>query len=244
MRRKSARQGRQHWLTVRTLRNGSPVHVALLFLPEFGAAVVTATLFRTRLTPVLAMSGLGMLTSAAALLTALATGASGRAAAGSALIGLGVGAAVSPALFLAGFSLRSDQIQRVFALTELLRGMTAFLAAAALYTLGGGRLPTPDLDAWTGSEPAWESPPLLARPRRPAASAPNVARDRPRSPERQHDHPSAAGLPARSRMAARHPHPLKEGRRSSLRGRCDSANPAAIGRQGQRAGCVLADGWQ
>jgi MFS family permease len=213
-------------LVLTALRNNDPVHVALLFLPEFGAAVVTAALFgalfRTRFTPVLAMSGLGMLTAAAAVLTALATGASGLVAAGSALIGLGVGASVSPALFLAGFSLRSAQIQRVFALIELLRGVTAFLvapillylataisssmiaglhaaiwiclgiaaaggvAAVALYTLGGGRLPTPDLDAWTSGEPAWESPPLLARLRRPPAPAPDAARDRVRSPERQH----------------------------------------------------------
>jgi MFS family permease len=213
-------------LTLTALRNASPVHVALLFLPEFGAAVLTAALFgalfRTRFTPVLAMSGLGMLTAAAAVLTALATGASGVVAAGSALIGLGVGASVSPALFLAGFSLRSAQIQRVFALIELLRGVTAFLvapillylatvigssmtaglhaaiwiclgiaaaggvAAVALYTLGGSRLPTPDLDAWTSGEPAWESPPLLARLRRPPAPTPDAARDRARSPERQH----------------------------------------------------------
>ena len=126
-------------LVLTALRNDSPVHAALLFLPEFGAAVVTAALFgalfRTRFTPVLAMSGLGMLTAAAALLTALAAGASGLVAAASALIGLGVGASVSPALFLAGFSLRSAQIQRVFALIELLRGVTAFLVAPILVYL-------------------------------------------------------------------------------------------------------------
>ena len=215
-------------LVLTALRNSSPVHVALLFLPEFGAAVVTAALFgalfRTRFTPVLAMSGLAMLTAAAALLTALATGASGLVAAGSALIGLGVGASVSPALFLAGFSLRSAQIQRVFALIELLRGVTAFLVAPILLYLAtaisssataglhaaiwiclgiaAGRrrgrggpvhpgqrpLPAPDLDAWTSGEPAWESPPLLARLRRrpgPAAdAAPDAARDRDRSPQR------------------------------------------------------------
>lgn len=55
----------------------------------------------------------------------------------------------------------------------------------ALYVLVGGRLPTPDLDAWTSGEPAWESPPLLARLRRPPAPAPDVAWDRARSPERQ-----------------------------------------------------------
>ena len=56
-------------------------------------------------------------------------------AAGSGLIGLGVGASVSPALFITGFSLRSAQIQRVFALLELLRGITAFLVAPILLYL-------------------------------------------------------------------------------------------------------------
>ena len=51
----------------------------------------------------------------------------------------------------------------------------AVVAAVALCTLGGGRLPTPDLDAWTSGEPAWKSPPLLARLRRP----PNALRKLP-----------------------------------------------------------------
>ncbi len=118
---------------------GSPVRIALLFLPEFGAAVLTAglfgALFRTRFTPVLAMSGLGVLAAGAALLTGLAVGASPLIAVVAALIGFGVGASVSPALFMAGFSLRSAQIQRVFALIELLRGVTAFLAAPILLFL-------------------------------------------------------------------------------------------------------------
>jgi hypothetical protein len=53
-------------------------------------------------------------------------------AVGAGLIGFGVGASVSPALFITGFSLRSAQIQRIFALVELLRGVTAFLAAPIL----------------------------------------------------------------------------------------------------------------
>ena len=118
---------------------GSPAHTALLFLPEFGAAVATAALFgllfRSRFTPVLAISGLAVLTAAAALLTGLATGGGAMVAAGSALIGFGVGASVSPALFLAGFSLRAAQIQRVFALIELLCGVTAFLVAPVLLYL-------------------------------------------------------------------------------------------------------------
>jgi MFS family permease len=116
-----------------------PAHVALEFLPEFGAAIVTAALFgalfRTRFIPVLAVCGLLVLTAAAALLTGLATGGGALVAVGSALIGFGVGASVSPALFIVGFSLRSAQIQRVFALVELLRGVTAFLAAPVLLYL-------------------------------------------------------------------------------------------------------------
>jgi hypothetical protein len=48
---------------------------------------------------------------------------------GSGLVGLGVGASVSPALFIAGFSLLSTRLQRVFALVELLRGVAAFMVA-------------------------------------------------------------------------------------------------------------------
>ena len=70
---------------------------------------------------------------------------SGLALAGSALIGVGVGASVTPALFLAGFSLRSASIQRVFAILELLRAVAAFMIAPILLhfatTLSG--LPDP-----------------------------------------------------------------------------------------------------
>ena len=120
-------------------KKATPTSLALQFLPEFGAALITAVLFgflfRTRFTPVLAVSGLVMVCAAAALLTGLATGGSALVAAGSGLIGLGVGASVSPALFITGFSLRSSQIQRVFALLELLRGVTAFLVAPILLYL-------------------------------------------------------------------------------------------------------------
>jgi MFS family permease len=117
-------------------KKSTPTALALQFLPEFGAAVLTAVLFavlfRTRFTPVLAVCGLALVAVAAALLTGLATGGSVLVAAGSGLIGLGVGASVSPALFITGFSLRSDQIQRVFAFLELVRGVAAFLVAPVL----------------------------------------------------------------------------------------------------------------
>jgi nucleotide-binding universal stress UspA family protein len=51
---------------------------------------------------------------------------------GSGLVGIGIGASVVPALFMAGFSLRSASIQRVIAILELLRALAAFLIAPIL----------------------------------------------------------------------------------------------------------------
>jgi hypothetical protein len=52
-----------------------------------------------------------------------------------------VGSAVTPALFLVGFSLRSTNLQRVFAIVELLRAVAAFMVAPVLLhfalTVGG-----------------------------------------------------------------------------------------------------------
>jgi hypothetical protein len=59
----------------------------------------------------------------------------------SGLIGLGVGGSVAPALFIAGFSLRNNALQRVFAIIELLRAVAAFMVAPVLAhvaaTVGG-----------------------------------------------------------------------------------------------------------
>jgi hypothetical protein len=105
----------------------------MLFWPEFGAAAAAAVLFglilRTRLIPLLALGGLVMLSAGALVLTGVASGPDALVVVGSGLVGLGVGASVSPALFTAGFSLPSDQIQRVFAVVELLRGVAAFMFA-------------------------------------------------------------------------------------------------------------------
>jgi nucleotide-binding universal stress UspA family protein len=48
---------------------------------------------------------------------------------GSALTGLALGATVAPALFVAGFSLQSASLQRVFAIIELMRAVAAFMVA-------------------------------------------------------------------------------------------------------------------
>lgn len=121
-------------------RHGGLIHTALVFLPEFVAAAFTAAvfgaLFRTRFTPLLTLAGLVMLAAGAVVATGMVTnGSTVFTSVSAALIGLGVGASVSPALFLAGFSLQSSQIQRVFALIELLRGVTAFLVAPILLFL-------------------------------------------------------------------------------------------------------------
>jgi MFS family permease len=117
----------------------TPTHLGMLFWPEFGGAVATAALFgavlRTRLIPLLAFGGMLVLAAGAAVLTGVATGPQNLVLIGSGLVGLGVGASVSPALFIAGFSLPSAQIQRVFALVELLRGVAAFMLAPVLVHL-------------------------------------------------------------------------------------------------------------
>jgi hypothetical protein len=123
----------------------SPTHLGMLFWPEFGAAVGTAVLFglifRTRFVALLAFSGLLLLTAGAAVFTGVTSGGDAIVLVGSALVGLGVGASVSPALFMAGFSLKNTQLPRVFALIELLRGVAAFMAAPILVhvaqTVGG-----------------------------------------------------------------------------------------------------------
>ncbi len=48
---------------------------------------------------------------------------------GSGLTGIGLGATVAPALFVAGFSLPSASLQRVFAIVELMRAVAAFMIA-------------------------------------------------------------------------------------------------------------------
>ena len=120
-------------------KSSTPVATGLIFVPEFiGAAVIAAVfgaLFRTRFTPVLAMSGMAVIAGAAGLFLAVLHGAGAPVAAATGILGLGVAATVSPGLFMAGFSLRAAQLQRVFAMIELMRAVTAFLIAPILVYL-------------------------------------------------------------------------------------------------------------
>ena len=68
---------------------------------------------------------------------------------GSALTGLALGATVAPALFVAGFSLQSASLQRVFAIIELMRAVAAFMVAPILAHIADA-LPG-DLAAGTGT---------------------------------------------------------------------------------------------
>jgi hypothetical protein len=121
---------------------------ALIFIPEFIAAIAVAglfaALFQTRFTPLLSAGGIVMVLASAALLAVALPAVGPALAAVTGLLGLGVAAAVAPALFLAALSLPTRQLQRVFALIELLRAVTAFLTAPILVflagTLGAGRM--------------------------------------------------------------------------------------------------------
>lgn len=119
----------------------SPGHTALLFLPEFAGAILVAgvfgVLFRTRYTPLLAIGGMLLVVASAAVLLASMPTSGPMVALSTGLLGLGVGASVSPALFLAGLSLPAKLLQRVFAMIELTRGVTAFLVAPILVFLAG-----------------------------------------------------------------------------------------------------------
>lgn len=120
-------------------KGASPNHAGMLFLPEFAMALVAALIFGrlilTRWTAVLAFGGLAVLAGGAVVLTGVGRGSDWLVLAGSALVGFGVGSSVSPALFLAGFSLPSQNLPRVFAFVELLRGVAAFLVGPALLQL-------------------------------------------------------------------------------------------------------------
>ena len=114
----------------------TPLHLGLLYLPELGGAVITAiafgAVFSTRFIHYYALAGMAFLALGILVIRSAVPPTTGLALAGSALIGVGVGASVTPALFLAGFSLRSASIQRVFAILELLRAIAAFMIAPIL----------------------------------------------------------------------------------------------------------------
>ena len=127
----------------------TPLHLGLLYVPELGGAVITAIAFgmviSRRLFHYFVLAGMVFLAAGILVLRGAIPPTTGLALAGSALVGVGVGASVTPALFLIGFSVRSPSIQRVFSISEMLRAVAAFVVAPVLlhFAVTVTGLPTP-----------------------------------------------------------------------------------------------------
>jgi hypothetical protein len=129
-----------------------PLHVGLLYLPEVAGAVITAILLGVVITRraihYLPLAGMVFLAAGIAVFRIDVPSSEAATLIGSGLTGIGLGATVAPALFVAGFSLPSASLQRVFAIVELMRAVAAFMIApifAHLAATVGG-----NLDAGTG----------------------------------------------------------------------------------------------
>lgn len=140
-------------LTANVLLQGfSPVQVGLLYLPEVGGAIVMAFVFGFVITRkamhYLPLVGMALLAAGIVVFGFALPGNVPLILVGSGLTGLALGATVAPALFVAGFSLQSASLQRVFAIIELLRAVAAFMVAPILAHVAIA-LPG-DLNAGTG----------------------------------------------------------------------------------------------
>ncbi len=130
-----------------------PLHLGLLYLPEVAGAVITAIvlglLITRRAIHYLPLAGMGFLAAGIAVFSINVPSSPASTLLGSALTGIGLGATVAPALFIAGFSLPSANLQRVFAIVELMRAVAAFMIAPIFAhfaaTVGG------NLDAGTAT---------------------------------------------------------------------------------------------
>jgi MFS family permease len=109
------------------------VHVGLLYLPELGGAVITAialgVVINKRSMHYLPLVGMGFLAAGIVVFAIEVPSNAPLTLIGSGLAGLGLGSTVAPALFVAGFSLPSASLQRVFAIVELFRAVAAFMIA-------------------------------------------------------------------------------------------------------------------
>jgi MFS family permease len=111
----------------------SPLHVGLLYLPELGGAIITAfalgAVINKRYMHYLPLAGMALLAAGIGVFLVRVPSTPALTLIGSGLTGLGLGATVAPALFVAGLSLRSQNLQRVFAIVELFRAVAAFMIA-------------------------------------------------------------------------------------------------------------------
>ncbi len=136
----------------------APLHVGLLYLPEFAGAVLTAfalgIVLHHRTLQYLPLVGMGFLAAGIATFRIELPPSQVLTLIGSGLTGIGVGATVAPALFVAGFSLPSANLQRVFAIVELMRAVAAFMIAPVFAhfaaTVGTGRFGGTGTALWIG----------------------------------------------------------------------------------------------
>jgi MFS family permease len=136
----------------------SPVHIGLLYLPELGGAIATAVLLglaiSRRAMQYLPLAGMAFLAAGIAVFLIHVPSTQTTTLVGSGLTGIGLGATVAPALFCAGFSLPSNNLQRVFAIVELLRAVAAFMIAPVFahlaVTVGGNPRMGTTIALWVG----------------------------------------------------------------------------------------------
>jgi MFS family permease len=135
-----------------------PLHVGLLYLPELGGAVLTAfalgAVISRRQMHYLPLVGMVFLAAGIAVFLVQVPSSEATTLIGSGLTGIGLGASVAPALFVAGFSLPSASLQRVFAIVELLRAVAAFMIAPVFAhlaaTVGGSLRSGTEIALWIG----------------------------------------------------------------------------------------------
>jgi nucleotide-binding universal stress UspA family protein len=125
------------------------LRVGLLFVPELAATVIAAAIFglvfSTRYIHYFVLIGIIVLIVGILVLRSAVPPTQTLTLLGSGLTGIGIGASVVPALFLAALSLRSRDVQRVLSILELFRAVAAFMVTPILahfaVTLAG--VPTP-----------------------------------------------------------------------------------------------------
>jgi MFS family permease len=136
----------------------TPVHLGLLFLPELAGALLTAAalgvVLKRRELHYLPLVGMAFLAAGIAVFRVQVPPTQALTLIGSGLTGIGLGAAVAPALFVAGFSLPAASLQRVFAIVELLRAVAAFMVAPLFVhfaaTVGGNPITGTGIALWIG----------------------------------------------------------------------------------------------
>jgi len=135
-----------------------PLHLGLLYLPEVAGAVITAFLlgvvFNKRAIHYLPLAGMVSLAAGIVVFRIEVPSSTALTLVGSGLTGIGLGATVAPALFVAGFSLPSNNLQRVFAIVELMRAVAAFMIAPIFAhfaaTVGGNLNAGTGIALWIG----------------------------------------------------------------------------------------------